>query len=86
MRDVKLVVKSVRSQMEQLIGVPVERIVEIRKQAEGWYMECEILERADVPSSMDVIALYGLEVSGEGHVEQFSRKQSRHRSEVIREK
>ncbi len=48
----------------------------------GWTVEVEMLEKESIPSSMDILGLYEVQLDKEGKILNFSRKAMRKRSDT----
>lgn len=83
MADLKAIVETASTQINQLAGLTVERIVGMAKRDEGWSLECEVVEREGIPNTMDVIAIYAFDLDAKGHIDQFRRISSRLRGDTI---
>ncbi len=81
--EVQLVVQRATQQIGTFTGMAVDRIVACARREQGWILECEVVERQAIPNAMDILGLYEFELDLKGNVEQFRRKSSRHRGDVI---
>lgn len=83
MEDVQLVVQRASQQIGTFTGMVLDRIVACTRREQGWILDCEVVERQAIPNAMDILGLYEFELDLKGNVEQFRRKSSRHRGDVI---
>jgi hypothetical protein len=78
-------------ELEGLIGRPVEAVSSLRRDGNGdgdgdgdgdrgWVVELEVLELERVPSTMDVLATYRVEVDTDGELQSFERQRRYERS------
>jgi hypothetical protein len=74
-----------RRAQEELAGLtqtPVERVVGVRRAESGWTVLVETLELRRTPPTMDVMALYEVQLSARGQVSGWDRVNRYHRSQV----
>ncbi|HBQ95111.1 MAG: gas vesicle protein [Firmicutes bacterium] len=83
--DIQTVIQIASKQIGTVTGLNIDRVVGCSRREHGWILECEVLERAAIPNAMDVLGLYEFELDPKGSLEQFRRKSSRHRGDVIPE-
>jgi|SRR6185369_5464402 hypothetical protein len=61
-------------QIAGLTGREPQGIVSMEPSEEGWVVGVEIVEDRRIPSSTDVLALYEIELDGEGELLSYARK------------
>ena len=61
-------------QIAGLTGREPQGIVSMEPSDEGWVVGVEIVEDRRIPSSTDVLALYEIELDGEGELLSYARK------------
>lgn len=72
-----------RDQLEGLVGQPVEQVIGVEKNDDGWKVQAEIIEMRRIPDSSDILALYEVrldqqgELTGYKRTERYSRGRSR---------
>lgn len=64
---------SVRNAASDLIGRPLDGIVEIERTDDGWRVVVEIIERSSVPDTQDIIGRYALELDAGGTITGYRR-------------
>jgi len=69
-------------EFEQLTRTPVERVVGVRREETGWTVQLEAVELRRTPPTMDVLAMYEVQISGRGQVGGWERVSRYHRSQV----
>ncbi len=69
-------------ELKSLTGFELSSVVAVARRADGWSLRIELLERRGVPDTMDLIGLYEVLTSVDGHVLQFERQVLRHRGDV----
>ncbi len=85
MTAIQTVIQQALGQIGSSTGLKVDHVVGCTRREGGWALECEVLERPAIPNAMDVLGLYEFELDPKGNVEQFRRKSSRHRGDVLPE-
>lgn len=68
-----------------LINKPVEQVVSVAKDTQGWKVVIEALERKAVPNSQDLLGRYELKLSLGGELLNYKQIMLRHRTDLIRE-
>lgn len=81
--DIRAVMAMAQQQIAEITGMTIERVVGLERNDQGWVLECEVVERDAIPTTMDVLGLYEFELDPTGAIRQFRRKSSRHRGDVI---
>ena len=72
-----------RQQVADVTGHPVEGVTGFQRDPEdGWTVTVEVLELERVPSTMDLLAAYEVNVTEDGDVTGFSRRRRYHRAAV----
>jgi hypothetical protein len=67
------------AEAETVLSDPVEDVIEVRSEGDGWLVTLEVLERSAVPDTQDILARYELTVdatgalTGYGLVERYKR-------------
>ena len=76
-----------RQQVADVTGHRVEGITGFHRDGDnGWTVTVEVLELERVPSTMDLLASYEVNVTEDGDVLGFSRRRRYHRSAVEEER
>lgn len=75
-------VETAREELRQITGLRLSTTVETAKSDGGWRICVELVEKASVPDSMDVLANYEALADDSGHVVEFKRKGLRKRMET----
>jgi len=72
-----------RQQVADVTGYPIEGISGFQRDPDnGWTVTVEALELERVPSTMDLLASYEVNVTEDGDVVGFARRRRYHRSAV----
>jgi Gas vesicle synthesis protein GvpO len=74
--------EAAREQVAEVTGRPVESISGFHRDGDGWIVNVEVLELERVPSTMDLLATYAVQVSDDGEVLGFERRRRYHRAAV----
>jgi hypothetical protein len=57
-----------------LLNRPVEGVVEVTREEQGWLVGIEVLEIARVPSTSDVLGVYDVELDQYGALQGYRRR------------
>jgi hypothetical protein len=60
--------------LDGLIGRPVEGVVEVTRDGDGWLVAVEVLEIARVPNTNDVLGVYEVELDQYGTLQGYRRR------------
>jgi hypothetical protein len=60
--------------LHALVDRPVEGVVEIGREDDGWLVAVEVLEIARVPSTSDVLGVYEVELDPYGSLQGYRRR------------
>ncbi|MBI3412507.1 MAG: gas vesicle protein [Candidatus Aenigmarchaeota archaeon] len=74
------------SALKDLVNKPVEQIVSVVKDDQGWKAVIETLERKAVPDTQDLLGRYELEFSPGGKLLNYRQIMVRRRSDLIDER
>lgn len=75
----------VRNAAGDLIGRPLDGIVEIERDDEGWRALTEIVERSSVPDTQDIIGRYALDIDDDGRITGYRRLDRYRRGDTRRD-
>jgi hypothetical protein len=75
----------VRDTASDLIGRPLDGIVEIERNGGEWRALVEIVERRSVPDTQDILGRYALELDGDGETTGYRRLDRYRRGDTRRE-
>lgn len=76
------IIKKAQEEFARLSKLPVNAVIGLSKEEEGWVVSLEALERKAIPDTMDVLGLYEVRLDNEGNLLGFERKKLRKRSET----
>jgi hypothetical protein len=60
--------------LSSLIGKPVQGVVEVSREDDGWIVAVEVLEIARVPNTNDVLGVYEVELDPYGTLQGYRRR------------
>ena len=66
-------VREAREQLAELIGRPVEQVLGIEPEDEGWEVLVQVLELERIPNSTDVLGCYRVNLDDQGEVVGYRR-------------
>lgn len=75
-------VREAREQLAELIGRPVEQVLGMERDEEGWQVTVQVLELQRIPNSTDVLGCYRVDVDAGGEVVGYRRLRRYHRSQA----
>jgi hypothetical protein len=75
----------VRDSAGDLIGRPLDGIVEIERDDGEWRALVEIVERNSVPDTQDIIGRYALDLDGDGEITGYRRLDRYRRGDTRRD-
>ena len=74
------VIQRARQQLEEMMGRPVEAVLGLERDDEGWIVTVQVVELERIPSSTDVLGSYDIEVDGDGVVVGYRRTRRYYRN------
>ncbi len=60
--------------IDAALGRPVEGVIEVNREGDGWSVAVEVLEIARVPDTNDVLGLYEVELDPYGSLQGYRRR------------
>ncbi|WP_435076946.1 gas vesicle protein [Halococcus sp. AFM35] len=75
----------VRENASDLIGRPLDGIVEIEREDGEWRALVEIIERNSVPDTQDILGRYALDLDGNGEITGYRRLERYRRGDTRRD-
>ncbi|MBA3063443.1 MAG: hypothetical protein FP833_10915 [Atribacteria sp.] len=76
------VIEKVRSELNKLTGLDIESTVAAARDAEGWLVSVEVVEKHSIPDGMDILATYETDLASDGDMLEFKRAKMRKRIET----
>ena len=78
-------IKNVQEIFPRLTNLPIDGIIGISKNEEGWVVTLEALERRGIPDTMDIVGIYEVHLDNNGGLLSFERKRLRKRGDTKEE-
>src|SRR5215210_2619205 len=75
-------VREAREQLGELIGRPVEQVLGMERDEDGWQVTVQVVERERIPNSTDVLGCYRVDVDAGGEVVGYHRIRRYNRSQA----
>jgi Gas vesicle synthesis protein GvpO len=76
-------IKSVRQQLPELMGKPVEAILGVeRDDDDHWQVSAQVVELARIPNSTDVLGVYAVSLDDDGELAGYRRVRRYNRSQA----
>jgi hypothetical protein len=75
-------VREARDQLAELIGRPVEQVLGMERDDDGWSVTVQVVELERIPNSTDVLGCYRVDVDSDGEVVGYRRLRRYHRSQA----
>jgi hypothetical protein len=76
------VIQQAREQLEDMMGRPVEAVLGMEREEDGWMVTVQVVELQRIPNSTDVLGSYAVEVDGDGDVVGYRRTRRYYRSQA----
>lgn len=71
-----------REYADQLLSGPVDNVIEVGSDGDGWRVVVEVVERSAVPDTQDILARYELSVDAYGELRGYSLVDRYHRGDA----
>ncbi|MCU4753509.1 gas vesicle protein [Halobacteria archaeon AArc-curdl1] len=65
--------QTIEATAAKLIGRQLDGVTEIERRDDGWRGVVEVIERASIPDTQDILGRYAIEVSEDGEIEGYRR-------------
>ncbi|WP_225845757.1 gas vesicle protein [Streptomyces sp. HPF1205] len=78
-------VRRAARQVVELIGREPEGVTSVARTAEGWRVGIEVVETRRVPNSTDVLAVYRVDLDGDGELISYERDRRYYRGRADKE-
>ena len=75
-------VREAREQLAELIGRPVEQVLGMERDEDGWSVTVQVVELQRIPNSTDVLGCYRVDVDSDGEVVGYRRLRRYNRSQA----
>ena len=75
-------IQHAREQLEEMMGRPVEAVLGMERDEDGWMVTVQVVELARIPNSTDVLGSYAVDVDGGGDVVGYRRTKRYYRSQA----
>jgi hypothetical protein len=75
-------VERVREEFPQLLGRPVEAVLGVRREDDGWTVTAQVVELSRIPNSTDVLGAYAVSLDDEGELIGYRRQRRYNRSQA----
>jgi hypothetical protein len=80
------IVKRAVQQVGALTGKPIEGVLGLRRDDDGWQVTVELVELRRVPDSTDVLGAYDVALDRDGELLEYRRTRRYYRSQVEEER
>lgn len=75
-------VQQAREQLAEVMGRPVEAVLAMERDEDGWTITVQVVELERIPNSTDVLGSYVVSVDQDGEVVGYRRTKRYHRSQA----
>ena len=65
--------RRIRDDLGDVLGVPTERVIGMRRDGDSWQATVEVLELRRIPETMDLLAVYQVTADRRGEIESWER-------------
>ena len=72
-RSLRTIAVTAAAELSQLIGQAPEGIVAVERDGDGWRVKVEVVESRRIPETTDILAIYEVDVDGDGAVTGYRR-------------
>jgi hypothetical protein len=79
------IVERVREQLPTLLGRPVEAILGVERDDDGWAVLVQVVELSRIPQTTDVLGAYEVTTDARGEVSGYRRRRRYHRNQIDEE-
>ena len=76
------VIEKARADLNKLTGLEISSTVRAARDAEGWLVSMEVIEKHSIPDGMDVLATYETKLDSDGNMLEFKRIKMRKRIDM----
>ena len=76
------VIARVRSDLPQLLGRPIESVLGLERDDDGWNVMVQVVELSRIPHSTDVLGAYAVQVDRDGELVGWRRSRRYHRNQA----
>jgi hypothetical protein len=76
------VVRRVRKDLSALLGRPVEAVLGVQRDEEGWVVRAQVTELSRIPPTTDVLGEYEVTTDEQGELLGYRRRRRYHRNQV----
>ena len=76
------IARRAKDQVEEVIGRPVEAVLGLQREEDGWIVTVEIVELRRVPQTTDVLGSYAVLLDENGELREYQRTGRYNRSQV----
>jgi EAL domain-containing protein (putative c-di-GMP-specific phosphodiesterase class I) len=80
---IKDVINIAISQLHDILGLEILRVVAATKTEDGWRLIVEIIERKAVPDTQDLLGTYEVHLDEEGELLEYERTDIRRRMDLM---
>ena len=75
-------IRHAREQLEEMMGRPVDAVLGMTRDEDGWTVTVQVVELERIPNSTDVLGSYDVVVDRDGDVVGYRRTKRYHRSQA----
>lgn len=76
------VVQRVREDLAALLGRPVEAVLGVQRDDDGWVVRAQVTELSRIPPTTDVLGEYEVKTDEQGELLEYRRRRRYHRNQV----
>ena len=81
-KEVGALIEAARKELSRVTGLKASSTIGATKDAKGWHISVEMLEKESIPDQMDILATYEALLDEDGKLLSFERKSLRKRMET----
>jgi hypothetical protein len=82
---VQEIVERVQEQLPALLGRPIEAVVGVERDDDGWAVLVQVVELSRIPQTTDVLGAYEVRTDASGELSGYHRRRRYHRNQIDQE-
>jgi gas vesicle protein GvpO len=75
-------IERVRQELPPLLGRPIESVLGLERDDDGWRLAVQVVELSRIPSSTDVLGAYEVSLDRDGELAGYRRVRRYHRNQA----
>jgi hypothetical protein len=76
------IVERAKQQLQEMTGRPVDGVLGLQRDDDGWIVMVELVELRRIPETTDVLGSYAVSLDEKGELREYTRTRRYHRNQV----